>query len=61
MTRLATDTPAAIADLLRNAAAWLELAARKLDEGDLEGAMQMAKLGEFGTEGVSTRIKEATR
>lgn len=51
-----TETPHTIAETLRTAAAWLNLAADRLDDGRLEDAANMAKLGLFCSEGAPDRI-----
>ncbi len=43
-----TTAPCILADRLRSAAAWLELAADALDRGDVEQAARTAELGVFG-------------
>lgn len=50
------NTPEALADVLRSAAAWTKLAAERLEAGQLEDALNMAKLGAFGVEGMPERI-----
>lgn len=46
----------ALADVLRAAGAWLQLAAERLETGDLAAAHNMAKLGLFGCENAPDRI-----
>ena len=45
-----------IAETLRTAASWLQLAAERLDAGDLAAAHNMARLGLFGCEDAPARI-----
>ena len=44
--------------LLRSSAAWLRLAAERLEEGDDAAAYNMARLGAFGAEGMPERIDQ---
>lgn len=50
------DTPERVANTLRNAAAWLNLAAERIEGGDLASAHNMARLGLFGCEDAPGRI-----
>ena len=45
-----------IAETLRTAASWLNLAAERLEAGDLAAAHNMARLGVFGCEDAPARI-----
>lgn len=50
-----------MAETLRTAASWLNLAAERLDQGDLASAHNMARLGVFGCEDVPARIDALTQ
>ena len=51
-------TAAELAEQLRNAGAWFDLAADRLDEGDLEQARQMASLRTMLAEPLPRKVVE---